>query len=104
MPTMTAVYGRSNLDRAWLWIKTNPDANYKRYCGRLYSHFALADDSLLDDLQDRLRRRIFEPGLSCKILIPKKSGILRPYTLLSVEDQIVYQALINVVAEKLAPR
>lgn len=30
-------------------------------------------------------------------------GILRPYTLLSIEDQIVYQAVANVVAERLHP-
>jgi hypothetical protein len=41
---------------------------------------------------------------SCKFLIPKKSGILRPYTILTVEDQIVYQALVNVIAERLAPK
>ena len=32
-----------------------------------------------------------------------RSGIVRPYTLLTVEDQIVYQAMVNVVAEKLFP-
>jgi hypothetical protein len=36
--------------------------------------------------------------------MPKRSGILRPYTILTVEDQIVYQGLINVIAERLAPR
>lgn len=35
---------------------------------------------------------------------PKASGILRPYTLLTVEDQIVYQALVNMAAERLFPR
>lgn len=36
--------------------------------------------------------------------MPKRSGVLRPYTLLSVEDQIVYQAFVNLVAEKLFPK
>jgi hypothetical protein len=38
------------------------------------------------------------------VLLLKKSGILRPYTLLTVEDQIVYQAMVNIIAERLAPK
>jgi len=70
----------------------------------MYSRFAVADDLIIDDIHDRLRRGIYEPGHAAKLLIPKRSGILRPYTVLTVEDQVVYQALINVVAEHLAPR
>jgi hypothetical protein len=70
----------------------------------MYSRFAIADDLIIDDLHDRLRRGIYEPGHACKFLIPKKSGILRPYSILRVEDQIVYQGLVNVVAERLLPR
>ncbi|MGA2169817.1 MAG: RNA-directed DNA polymerase [Terracidiphilus sp.] len=95
---------RQNLDRAWRWIRSNPDAMYKRYCGELYSRFALADDLLIDELRQRLQRGFYEPDHSCKLLVPKKSGILRPYTILTVQDQIVYQALVNVVAERLGPR
>jgi Reverse transcriptase (RNA-dependent DNA polymerase) len=36
--------------------------------------------------------------------MPKRSGLLRPYTILTVEDQLVYQGLVNVVAERFAPR
>jgi Reverse transcriptase (RNA-dependent DNA polymerase) len=63
----------------------------------------VADTNLLDDLRDRLLREIYEPSHACKVLLPKRSGILRPYTILTVEDQVVYQALANVVAERLAP-
>lgn len=34
-------------------------------------------------------------------MTPKPSGVLRPITLLSVEDQIVYQACVNLVADAL---
>lgn len=104
MATMNEVVEKANLDRAWRWIRSNPDPNYKRYCGESYSRFAIADDRLLVDIQARLKKGIYEPSHSCKFLIPKKSGILRPYTILTVEDQIVYQALVNVIAEHLAPR
>ena len=93
-----------NLRRAWRWLRSNADASYKSYFRPLYQHFAVAEDALLDDLADRLKRDIYEPEPACKLFHPKASGILRPYSLLSVEDQIVYQAAINLVAEKLYPR
>ena len=93
---------RQNLERAWRWVRNNPDPMYRRYCAEMHSRFALADDLLIDELQQRLQRRFYEPDHSCKLLIPKRSGILRPYTILTTQDQIVYQALVNVVAERLA--
>jgi len=105
MPTLGEAFIRKNLGRAWRWIKSNPDAGYKSYCGPAYSRFALADAALLDDLKDRLSRDIYEQSHACKILLPKKSGILRPYTIPTVEDQVVYQAMVNIiVAERLAPK
>ena len=104
MPTLNEAYQRPNLQRAWRWIRSNPDPLQKRFCGNLYSHFAVADDLIIDHLHGQLSRRMYEPSLACKILMPKKSGILRPYTLLTVEDQIVYQSLVNIIAEHLAPR
>jgi hypothetical protein len=104
MSTLAEAFRRGNLARAWRWIKSNPDASYKSYCARAYSRYALGDASLLDDLRDRLTRGIYEPSHACKVLLPKRSGILRPYTILSVEDQIVYQAMVNIAAERLAPK
>jgi hypothetical protein len=104
MSALSEFQDRNNLERAWRWIRNNPDPTYKRYCSDFYSRFAVADDLIIDDLQQRLQRGFYEPSHSCKFLIPKKSGILRPYTILTVEDQIVYQALINVIAERLASR
>lgn len=93
-----------NLRRAWRWIRSNADASYKSYFRPLYQHYAVAEEALLDDLADRLRRGIYEPEPACKLYQPKASGILRPISLLSVEDQIVYQAAVNLIAEKLRPR
>jgi hypothetical protein len=93
-----------NLARAWRWVQSNPEAAYKSYYRSLYANYRIADDALLAGLRDRLTRGIYEPAHACKIYFPKKSGGLRPYTLLTVEDQIVYQALVNVVAEQLTPR
>ncbi|MEX2048514.1 MAG: reverse transcriptase domain-containing protein [Gemmatimonadota bacterium] len=93
-----------NLQRAWRWIRSHSEAAYKSYCRPLYQQYAVAEDALLDDLGDRLRRGIYEPDPACKVFHPKASGILRPISVLAVEDQIVYQAAVNLVAEKLLPR
>lgn len=93
-----------NLTRAWRWIRSNPDATYKSYFRDLYSAYAVADDALLQHLGDRIKRGIYQPTDATKIFFPKVSGILRPYSLLSVEDQIAYQGAVNIVAEKLFPK
>ena len=82
-----------NLKLAWQRVRSNPDRAYKSYFRNQYAAYALADDAQLRHLQNRLSRGIFEPTDACKIYFPKPSGILRPYSLLSVEDQIVYQAI-----------
>ena len=88
---------------AWTRITANPDSAYKVHFRKTYTAYAIADEKQLAHLRDRLSRSIFEASDACKIYFPKPSGILRPYSLLCVEDQIVYQALANVVAEKLFP-
>jgi hypothetical protein len=93
-----------NLQRAWRWICSNPDTTYKFYFRNLYRNYAVAADALLSDLADRLKRGVYQPMPTCKLFFPKPSGILRPFSLLSVEDQIVYQAAVNLIAEKLFPR
>jgi hypothetical protein len=93
-----------NLSRAWRWIKSNPEATYKSYCRNLYTAYAVADEVALADLRDRLRRGVYEPSHATKIYFPKSSGILRPYSILTVEDQIVYQSMVNIIAERLHRR
>lgn len=104
MGSLSDMIEPNNLRRAWRWLKSNPDATYKHYCRGLYQTFAIAEDALLDDLADRLKRNIYTPSHASKLYFPKSSGILRPYSILTVEDQIVYQAAVNVVAEQLFPK
>jgi len=44
------------------------------------------------------------PSHASKVYLPKSSGILRPISLLTVNDQIAYQACVNIVAEELQKR
>ena len=104
MTASTDLYDAKNIQRAWRWIKSNPDARYKAYFRDLYSVYEVAEEPLLERLRDRLRRNTFVPTNACKIYFPKPSGILRPYTLLTLEDQIAYQAAANAVADRLYRR
>lgn len=93
-----------NLKRAYRWTQSNPDAAYKGYFRDAYTAYAASSDSNLRRLRKHLIRRAYDPGHASKVYLPKPSGILRPYTLLTVNDQIVYQACVNIIAEKLKAR
>ncbi len=93
-----------NLRRAWRWLNSNPDSQYKGYFRHIYRAYAIAGDEKLANLHKRLINGHYEPTHSIKIYLPKKSGIQRIYTLLAVEDQIVYQALVNIIADRLYPK
>jgi Reverse transcriptase (RNA-dependent DNA polymerase) len=69
-----------------------------------YAAYSSVEEVLLVSLAKRLRRGIYEPHSATKIFFPKASGILRPYSLIVVEDQIVYQAAANVIADAMLPR
>lgn len=93
-----------NLKRAWRWLNSNSDGYYKAYFRDIYKAYGIALDANLASLHKRLRNQEFQPQHATKLYLPKKSGIQRVYTLLTVEDQIVYQAMVNVIAERLRPR
>jgi hypothetical protein len=104
MVGLKELYDQDNLARAWRWIRSNSDAMYKGHFREQYAAYSIADEVNLKDLATRLKKDLFRPSEPCKLFLPKPSGILRPYTLLCVDDQIVYQAAVNVIAEQLAPR
>jgi len=104
MTTPAQAWHLDNLRLAWLRVRSNADRTYKGYFRDLYTAYSVADEGQLKHLQNRLKRGIFDPTDSCKVFFPKQSGVLRPYSLLAVEDQIVYQAIANSIAEKLYPR
>lgn len=103
MLSISAIWALDNVSRAWRWVRSNPDHAYKSYFREHYAAYASADTALLDALVARLRRGIYEPESATKIFFPKASGILRPYSLIAVEDQIVYQAASNVIADAMLP-
>lgn len=104
MADLDIAFNLNNLKKAWIRLLKNPNYEYKNYFRESYKAYATTQEYLLEYISDKLRRGIYSPTEACKIYIPKKSGILRPITLLTVEDQIVYQAVVNIIADKLFPK
>jgi len=90
--------------RAYRWLLSNPDAAYKSYFRDSYDAFATASDTLLKRLRLDCLSGKYEPSNASKVYLPKLSGTLRPISLISTEDQIVYQAIVNAVAHQLHRR
>lgn len=101
---LKTAFDKETLLRCWTWLNTNSDNNYKSYYRSLYKAYTLSLDENLDKLHKDLKQHRYKPEHSTKLYIPKKSGILRPYSLLNLNDQIVYLALVSVLAEKLHKR
>lgn len=94
----------TNLKLAWTRLLSRQEPTYKNYFRPIYKSYAVAVSALLGDLRARLVAGHYQTTPVERVFYPKESGIQRPVTLLSVEDQIVYQALVNVVADKLYPK
>lgn len=93
-----------NLELAWRRITTGGNTQYKRFFRNLYYTYEVALDENLRDLRARLRGGSFLPSHPQRILVPKASGLHRPLSLLTIEDQVVLQAFANVVARKMQRR
>lgn len=97
---------KDNLRKAWKWLKSNPDRIIKDSYGmrKMYHDFTVTEDVFIDEIYTELRDGTYTPTPACKVYLPKPSGGLRPYSLLIIKDQIVYQALVNIIAEQLYPK
>jgi hypothetical protein len=93
-----------NLERALLWTRTNSDRTYKLYFRDLYRAFALIEEEGLGRIRDQVLAGAYEPTHPTKLFFPKPSGIQRPITLLTVDDQLLYQALTNLIADRLSTK
>lgn len=104
MSDLSRVFDLKNLRRAYRWLLSNPDAEYKSYFRDAYDAFALASETHLRWIRQQGLRECYQVSHASKVLLPKPSGSLRSITLLTVEDQIVYQACVNLIADALNRR
>ena len=93
----------SNFELAFARIVRGQNKEYKRSFRHLYPSYQLGLRDNLEDLIDDLRRGRFKPSAATCVFQPKRNGILRPLRLLTLQDQIVYQAIANVIAIAFKP-
>jgi hypothetical protein len=92
-----------NLDNfmvAWERILHGSNLQYKRLFAHLFPSYNISADANLKELVQRIRNNHYSPSAPITVYYPKSSRILRPITLLSITDQVVYQAIANYVANR----
>ena len=87
-----------NFDLAFTRVVRGGNKEYKQFHRHLFPSYYLALRENLLDLIEDLKRGTYEPERPIVVYQPKKSGVLRPLTLLSLKDIIVYQAIVNRIA------
>lgn len=88
-----------NLYLAWKRIQTSTRPEYKEICNDLYSAFGWHLQRKLSLFASEIENNIYNPIYSSKFYQPKKSGLVRPITVLSIKDQLFYQAITNLICE-----
>lgn len=88
---------------AWSRIQTATNHQYKRFARAPLLALEPARTEFIRRLHQRLGGS-WEPTPPRRIYLPKASGLQRPISLLSIEDQVVLQAVANAFAVKLRRR
>ena len=91
---------QSNLILAYNRLLTNPESTYKNFFRDSYSAYGIAIEKNIRLLRAKMLSG-YLPTNTIRVFMPKANGLSRMYTLMSTEDQIVYQAYANVLAEGL---
>jgi hypothetical protein len=81
-----------NLDLAWSRITTARNLQHKRMFRHLYNGYEPGRHANLIHLHERLQGG-WKPTSPIRVYMPKASGLLKPLTLLALDDQIVLQAI-----------
>ena len=72
---------------------------YKQFRRPLFPSYELGLRANVLDLVESIKTGSYEPAEPELVFLPKTSGVLRPLTVLSLTDLMVYQAICNVVAD-----
>lgn len=100
MYTIANVAKQSNLVLAFNRLLTNPESTYKNFFRETYTIYGMASEKNIALLRKKIKAG-YLPTQSIRVFMPKANGLSRMYTLLSIEDQIVYQAYANILAKAL---
>ena len=100
MITINNIRSRKNLMMAYTRLLTNPEAVYKNYFRNIYATYGMSIDDNLKNLSKKIKSG-YVSEQSYKVYIPKTNGLNRMFTVMSIEDQIVYQAYANKLADQM---
>jgi retron-type reverse transcriptase len=85
-----------NFALAWQRILRSQHYSTKDQLGlRVYEANLSAN---LTHLIHQVKRGVYRPSTSKKVYLPKKAGTVRSLPVLSIDDRLVYQAVVNIVA------
>jgi len=93
-----------NFELAYIRLKTKKRDRYKSFFYEDFEVFEFEFHENIERLCQDVHENIYNPQKTDKYYIPKENGLVRPITLLSLFDQIVYQAIANVIADHLYDR
>jgi hypothetical protein len=88
-----------NFHLAYERLKTASRSLYKELYYEDIKIFGLFLEKNISILLNEIEQNIFKSKSSYKIFIPKKNNLLRPLSLLKFKDLLVYQAIINTIAD-----
>lgn len=95
---------KKNFDLAWIRLQTSQDRITKEFWRNNVGVAHLSAESVIRRVRKRLRNEQYAPERSCIVSLPKASGLLRHMTLLTTEDHLVYQAILNILAQKISSK
>lgn len=94
---------RENFTLAYKRLKTIKKHEYKDFYYHDFKAFEALFNQNIETLISDIVEGIYEPSSCEKYYMPKKKNLARPITLLTLIDQIVYQAIANIVADVFYP-
>lgn len=88
----------ANLELAFDRIERSQRKDYKEHTKHFCQAFRVTKAANLKYIAGELQSEIYVPSTPRVVYLPKKSGILRPITILCMKDAIVYQAIVNYIS------
>ncbi len=88
-----------NFHLAFVRLQTASKDLYKELYYEDLKIFGLFLDENIKLVLNEIEQGIFQPESSYKIFVPKKNNLVRPLSLLKFKDLLVYQAIINTIAD-----
>lgn len=88
-----------NFILAYNRLQTYKGDYYKRLYINDLNNFGLNLNINIETLIERIKRDLYKPSNADKIYIPKSDGTVRPVSVLSFIDLLIYQAIANILAD-----